>query len=106
MFDLIKKTILTGVGLAAMTRDKFEELAKELTERGEISEKEGKELVDDLLEKSKQARKDLETKVEDIVHKVLEKIDVATKKDIAGLEKKIKRLAKKETTGNKGGMSE
>ena len=106
MFDLIKKTILTGVGLAAMTRDKFEELVKELTERGEISEKEGKELVDDLLEKSKQARKDLETKVEDTVHKVLDKIDVATKKDIAGLEKKIKRLSKKETTGNKGGMSE
>lgn len=100
MFDLIKKTMLTGVGLAAMTRDKVEELAKELKKRGALSEKEGKELVDELVEKFQQARKDLETKVEDIVHKILEKIDVATKKDIAGLEKKIKRLAKKETIGN------
>ena len=97
MFELIKKTMLTGVGLAAMTKDKVEELAKELTEKGEMSEKEGKELVDELVKKSEKARKDLEKRVEDTVHKVLEKMDVATKKDIAKLEKKIKSLKQKET---------
>ena len=97
MFDLIKKTMLTGVGLAAMTKDKVEELAKELTEKGEMSEKEGKELIDDLLKKSEQARKDLEKRVEDTVHKVLERMDVATKKDIAKLEKKIKNLKQEQT---------
>ena len=39
MFDLIKKTILTGVGLAAMTKDKIEELSRELSEKGELSGK-------------------------------------------------------------------
>ena len=97
MFELIKKTMLTGVGLAAMTRDKVEELAKELTEKGEMTEKEGKELVDELVKKSEKARKDLEKRVEDTVHKVLEKMDVATKKDIAKLEKKIKSLKQKQT---------
>ncbi|MBW1701710.1 MAG: phasin family protein [Deltaproteobacteria bacterium] len=96
MFELIKKTMLTGVGLAAMTRDKVEELAKELTEKGEMSEKEGKELVDELVKKSEKARKDLEKRVEDTVHKVLEKMDVATKKDIAKLKKEIKSLKQKE----------
>ena len=101
MFDLIKKTILTGVGLAVMTRDKIEELAKELTEKGKLSEKEGKKLIDDLLTKSEQARKDLETKVEDMVRKALEKVDVATKKDIAGLEEKIRHLEQKQVPENK-----
>lgn len=95
MFDIIKRTMLTGVGLAAMTKDKVEELAKELAEKGELSEKEGRDLVDELLKKSEQARKDLETKVEDVVHKVLGKIDVATKKEIDMLEKRIKSLEKK-----------
>ena len=67
MFELIKKTMLAGVGLAAVTKDKVEELARELTEKGEMSEKEGRELIDELLKKSEQARKDLETKVEDTV---------------------------------------
>ena len=97
MFELIKKTMLTGVGLAAMTRDKVEELAKELTEKGEMTEKEGKELVNELVKKSEKARKDLEKRVEDTVHKVLEKMDVATKKDLAKLEKKIKSLKQKQT---------
>ena len=35
MLDIIKKTMLMGAGLAAMTRDKIEELAKELTERSD-----------------------------------------------------------------------
>ena len=38
MLDLIKKIILTGVGLAVMTKDKVEELAKELTERAGLTE--------------------------------------------------------------------
>ena len=97
MFELIKKTMLAGVGLAAVTKDKVEELARELTEKGEMSEKEGKELIDELLKKSEQARKDLETKVEDTVRKVLEKMAVATKGDIDSLLERIKNLEQKET---------
>ena len=59
MIDIIKKTLLAGVGLAAMTKDKVEELADELTEEGELSEKEAKELLDDLLKRSKRAKKDI-----------------------------------------------
>jgi len=97
MFDIIKKTMLTGVGLAAMTRDKIEEMAKELTEKGEMTEKEGRELVDELVKKSEKAKKDLETKMEGIVEKVLGKMNLATKEDISKLEKRLKRLEKKET---------
>jgi polyhydroxyalkanoate synthesis regulator phasin len=67
MLDLIKKTMLTGVGLAAMTKDKVEELAKELAEKEKHTEKEGKELVDDLLKKSEKAKKDLEAEIEKVV---------------------------------------
>ena len=49
MLNLIKKTMLTGVGLAGLTKNKVEKLAKELAKKGKLSEKEGKKLVDDLL---------------------------------------------------------
>jgi len=105
MFDIIKKTMLTGVGLAAMTRDKVEELAKGLIEMGDMSEEEGKDLIAELQKKSKQAREDLETKVKDMVQKALKKTDVATKRDIARLEKKIKHIEQKESAGNKTSIS-
>ena len=97
MFDIIKKTMLTGVGLAAMTRDKIEEMAKELTEKGEMTEKEGRELVDELVKKSEKAKKDLETKMEGIAEKVLGKMNLATKEDMSKIEKRLKRLETKET---------
>lgn len=52
MFDLIKKTLLTGVGLAVMTKDKVEELGKDLASQAKMSEHEGKEFVDHLLKQS------------------------------------------------------
>lgn len=97
MFELIKKIMLTGVGLAAVTKDKVEELGRELIEKSEMSEKEGKELIDELLKKSEQAREDLETSIEDVVRKVLGKMDLATRGDIDVLAERIKSLEQKET---------
>ena len=73
MADFIKKTMLTGLGLVVLTKSKIEELVKELAEKGKMSEKEGKEMLSDLLKKSEEAGKEFQGKVENIVKKVLEK---------------------------------
>ena len=92
MFDLIKKTVLTGVGLAAMTKDKIEELAKELTEKGKLTEKEGKDLVDDLLKKSEKAKKDLEAQIERVVKDTMKKMNIASGEELSNLTKRVKKL--------------
>ena len=96
MIDFIKKGLMAGVGLAVMTKDKIEELVKEIIEKGEISEQEGKELIDKLQKKAEQARRDLEQKIESIVEKTLEKMNVPTKKDITEMEERIKEIEKKQ----------
>jgi len=92
MFAFIKKSLLAGIGLALMTKDKVEELGKELVERGEMSEKEGKEFIDELVKKSEKARKDLDGKIERLVQDAIEKTNVATKKDIEKLAARIEQL--------------
>ncbi|MCK4772491.1 MAG: polyhydroxyalkanoate synthesis regulator [Candidatus Latescibacteria bacterium] len=101
MFELIKKTLLTGIGLAVVTKEEVQKLGRELVEKGELTQKEGKELVDDLLRKSEQAQKDMESKVHKLVQDAVEKLNVVTKKDIAELVKRIDRLE-----GTKGNKSE
>jgi len=96
MLNLIKKTMLAGIGLAAMTKDKVEELARELSEKGKLSEKEGKELIDELLKKSEQAGKDLEVKIEGVLQKVIGKMDLASKKDVSQLVARVELLEKKQ----------
>lgn len=95
MFDFIKKTMLVGVGLAAVTREKIEEIVGELVKKGELSEKEGKEMVDELVEKSKGVKKDLEKKVEKIVADTLKKLNIPTRDELVELKKKIDKLEKK-----------
>ncbi len=96
MFDLIKKTMLAGIGLAAMTREKIEETIDEFVKKGRLSEKEGKEIVEELIEKSKTAKKDLEEKIEKIVTKSLKKLNIPTRDELTEIKKKIERLEKSE----------
>lgn len=96
--DLIKKTMYMGVGLAYMTKEKVEEISRELIKKGELSAAEGKEFFDGLTEKSEEARKALEDRVEKTVKRVLAKLDISTKDDLSALEKRLAELEDKRKT--------
>jgi polyhydroxyalkanoate synthesis regulator phasin len=95
MQEFIRKMMMFGVGLAAMTREKTEELVKELVKKGEMSEKEGKQLVNDLLEKSKKMTRDLETKTEEMVTVTLKRLNIPTRKELDELRERIEKLEKR-----------
>ena len=92
MFDLLKKTMLTGIGIASMTKDKIEELGKKISEESKLTAEEGKKMVNDLLKQSEKAREDLENQVQKLVKIALEKLDIPTREDLNRLEKRIKKL--------------
>ncbi|MBW2040214.1 MAG: hypothetical protein JRI46_11620 [Deltaproteobacteria bacterium] len=94
MFDLIKKTMLTGLGLAFLTKDKVEELAKEFVKKGKLSEKEGKEFIDELSKKSEDAKKEVEGKIEKVARDTMKKMNLVTRDDFLKLEKQLKQLVK------------
>ena len=79
MFDLIRKTMLTGIGLALRTKDEVEDLAKSFVKGGKMSEKEGRKFVQDVMNRYEETRKSLEERVEASVKAFLKKADVATK---------------------------
>ena len=92
MIDLIKKAMLTGVGLAALTKDKVEELAKEFAKATQLSGEKGKEFVDEMVSRSEKARKDLEATVQRFTAESLKRLNVPTRDDIANLSDRIAEL--------------
>jgi len=94
MLDFIKKTMLTGIGIAMKTKDELEEWVKEIVKKGEMSEKEGKSFLDDLKEKSEKAQKDFEEKIESKFKDLLKKADIATREDVNDLKNEIEELKK------------
>ncbi len=94
MLEFIKKSIMAGAGLAMMTAEKTQEFFEEMVKKGEISEKEAKDAVSDLLEKSKQLRKDLEEKTEKSVTSVLQRLQVPSRAEVEELKARIEQLEK------------
>jgi polyhydroxyalkanoate synthesis regulator phasin len=92
MVDLIKKTLLAGVGLAFMTKEKAEEVAKKIASEAKIAEGEGKKFVNDLVKKSEEARAGVEKLVNTAVETTLTKLDLPTKAEVKRLEARIKEL--------------
>ncbi len=98
MFEVINKAFLVGVGLAAMAGEKIDEVAKELAEKGKLSETEARELAENMVKKSTKARKDLQTQVEKWLEQSLHRMHLPAKEDLDRLEA---RIAKLERAGKK-----
>jgi polyhydroxyalkanoate synthesis regulator phasin len=99
MVDLIKKAFYTGLGLALLTKEKAEELVKDFAEQAKLSEHEGKELVDSLMKQSDQARNDFQSKIDEAVQAVVNRLNLASKDEVASLKAKIDELSAKIGTG-------
>lgn len=95
MIELIKKAMFTGIGVASLTKEKVEEVAKVFVEQGKLSEQEGKKLVDEIMEKSKESQEELTKRVETIVQAYLDKLDIGKASEINELKTEIVELKAK-----------
>jgi polyhydroxyalkanoate synthesis regulator phasin len=93
MVDLIKKAFYTGVGLAVLTKDKAEEMIKDIAQHAKLSEHEGKELMDSLMKQSDQARQDFQSKLDDAVVAAVNRLHLATKDEVQTLRAKVEELS-------------
>jgi len=94
MPDLIKKTLLAGVGLALKTWDEVEDLVKELVDKGKMSEKDGSNFLKDLQKRYEETQKKLEARVEKTVKEFLKKANVVTSDELKAVKKEVRELKK------------
>ena len=92
MFDALRKAVLFGAGLAVITTEKMKDFAEELVKKGEMSEKEAREALKEWMEKSKQARKDMEEKTEAMVNKVMNRMNIPTRSELEELKERLAKL--------------
>ncbi len=92
MTDLLKKTLLMGVGLAALTKDKVEELAREVAHSANLTSDKGQEFVDTVVDRAEKARADLEARVQRLVQDSLKRAKVPTHDDLAALQARVEQL--------------
>jgi len=92
MHDFMKKAVLVGAGLAVMTTEKLKELTEELVRKGDLSEKEAREALEELKERSLQARKEWEQKIADAVEDFMRRLNVPSRREVEELKERLARL--------------
>jgi len=92
MKELLKNIVYTGVGAAFLTKEKIEELKGELVEKGKISQDEGKQFVDELINKSEKAKDQLNQWINAQVEARIKQLNLVTSDDLAELRTQVEEL--------------
>ena len=92
MFELLEKAVMTGLGAAALTQKKAEELVAEMKEKYKLSEEEGKAFLDKLQGAAKESRERITEITENEVKKVIERIGLVPRDEFDRLKRRVEAL--------------
>ena len=92
MIELIKKAMLTGLGVASLTKEKIEEIGRDFVEQGKLSQQEGEKLVEDLLAKAEESKQEIIKQIEERIEEILKKMNLVRMSDLDELKSQIKEL--------------
>ena len=95
MSEMLRRLFLAAVGAVAIAQEELEALVNKLVERGEIAEKDGKKLINEMMDKRKTKTADVTGEINKNVENVLTRMSIPTKADVEALGQKINALSKK-----------
>jgi poly(hydroxyalkanoate) granule-associated protein len=99
MLEMARKVLLAGIGAVALTQEEVEKFVSKLIERGQIAEKDGRRLINDVMEKRRRKAEEISTDAEvtyeSRMEEVLARMNIPSKNDIDALSRKISALTEK-----------
>jgi len=95
MFEGVRRVLLAGMGVMALTMDEVQDFVDKMVERGELAEKDGKKIVREVMEKRKKKAEEAQVKVTKRVREIMDRMDISTKADIEALSKAVDALSRK-----------
>jgi polyhydroxyalkanoate synthesis regulator phasin len=93
--DIIRKTMLLGLGILTLTKEKAEGVVDDLVKRGEVASEDKFKAVDGLLKEAEKQQDELNKKLMGSVHKVVAELGLPTKKDFDEVLKALKNIEEK-----------
>ena len=95
MDSIIRKTMLLGLGLISLTKEKAEGLVDDLVKRGEVASDDKFKAVDSLLKEAEKQEEEFARKLSGSVHKIVADLGLPTKKDLEEVLKTLKSIEEK-----------
>ena len=99
LLETARRVLMAGVGVVVLAQEEIEEFVNKLIERGEIAEKDGRKLINEVIENRKnQAQETKQATQEEFdkrLESILDRLNVPTRGDIDKLNTKVTELTVK-----------
>jgi polyhydroxyalkanoate synthesis repressor PhaR len=92
--DIFKKSVLFGLGVFDLTKEKAEKIVDEMIQRGEMSQSDKAKAVKELLKGHEERINKIKAKVDERVDEITTRIRGKEKEELASLHKKLDDLVK------------
>ena len=92
MIDLIKKTMLAGLGATVVTKDKIEGVLHEYVEKGRLSTTDAQNLAERIVADGRQEFEQAKRDLGERFNELLKKSNFATRDELIKLEKRLHAL--------------
>lgn len=99
--DMLRRYLDAGMAFTQLTRARAEAIVKDLVRAGELQREQTQDRVEDLLERSRKNTDQLRDLVRKEIREQFAAIGLATKDDIARLERKLSAAAAKKAPAKK-----
>jgi polyhydroxyalkanoate synthesis regulator phasin len=93
--DILRKTMLLGLGLISLTKEKAEGVVDDLVNRGEVASEDRFKAVDSLLKEAGKQEEEFTRKMAGSVHKVMADLGLPTKTDMEEVLRTLKSIEEK-----------
>ncbi len=92
MVDALRKLLLAGLGTLDLTEEKAKAVFNDLVTRGEMSEKDAKELVSSWAKRAAEQRGRLQEDIDQAVQRALSAMGIARRAEVEALKAKVEEL--------------
>lgn len=90
--DLIERTFLAGMGAAALTKDRIQDLVEELVDRGQINAEEGRDVVERLVARSRDEARTVLKRADSSLRGAYRELGLGSRKDVEEMVLRIEQL--------------
>lgn len=92
MIDLIKKSMLAGIGAAVVTKENAQQTLDEWVQKGKVSADEAKDMASKIVDQGRDEYDKARGELSKLFDEALARANVATKSDVDALEARIAAL--------------
>lgn len=87
---MLKEIIYTGLGAAAIFKERVEEEVKKLEEKGKIKREDAKSFLDSIEKKGKEEDEKFRANMKETLKEIIDELGLATKEDLEKLKESLK----------------